>query len=288
MVQVKRAAGALGAYVSGVSLKDALDDAALFAELRGLLLEHGVLFLRDQPLAPAQLQAVASRFGPLFDHPAYPAAPGADSVHVLESTAEAPSKIEVWHSDMTFSATPPAFTFLHGQIIPEYGGDTLWASAAAACEALSVPFKAMLDSLSAVHDFRHGFRESLAEPGGEQRLAAAVAANPPVRHPVLRTHPETGRKAIYVNPLFTVGIDGLSTLESQRILTLLHEHLTTPEFTVRLTWAPNTLVIWDNRSTQHKPINDYFPQHRKLHRVTTAGDRPQNTSTERPNLTHEF
>ena len=274
MVQVKRAAGALGTYVSGASLKEALDDSALFDELRGLLLEHGVLFLRDQPLAPEQLQAVASRFGPLFDHPAYPAAAGADHVHVLESTAQAPSKIEVWHSDMTFSATPPAFTFLHGQVIPEYGGDTLWASATAAYEALSKPLKAMLDGLTAVHDFRHGFRESLAEPGGEERLAAAVAANPPVRHPVVRTHPETGRRAIYVNPLFTVRIEGLAPLESRRILSLLHEQLTTAEFTVRLAWAPNTLVIWDNRSTQHKPVNDYFPQHRKLHRVTTAGERP--------------
>ena len=274
MVQVKRAAGALGAYVRGASLKEALDDSALFDGLRGLLLEHGVLFLRDQPLAPEQLQAVASRFGPLFDHPAYPATPGADHVHVLESTAQAPSKIEVWHSDMTFSATPPAFTFLHGQVIPEYGGDTLWASATAAYEALSKPLKAMLDGLTAVHDFRHGFRESLAEPGGEERLAAAVAANPPVRHPVVRTHPETGRRAIYVNPLFTVRIEGLAPLESRRILSLLHEQLTTAEFTVRLAWAPNTLVIWDNRSTQHKPVNDYFPQHRKLHRVTTAGERP--------------
>lgn len=275
MVQVKRAAGALGAYVSGVSLRDALDDAALFAELRRLLLEHGVLFLRDQPLAPAQLQTVASRFGPLFDHPAYAIAPGAEHVHVLESTAEKPTKIEAWHSDMTFSAMPPAFTFLHGQIIPEYGGDTLWASATAAYEALSAPFKAILDGLTAVHDFRYGFRESLAEPGGEERLAAAVVANPPVRHPVLRIHPETGKRAIYVNPLFTVRIEQLSALESQRILALLHEHLTTAEFTVRLTWAPNTLVIWDNRCTQHKPINDYFPQHRKLHRATTAGERPR-------------
>ena len=275
MVQAKKAAAAIGAYVSGVSLQDAMDDAALFDELRRLLLEHGVLFLRDQPLAPAQLQAVASRFGPLFDHPAYPAAPGADHVHVLESTAEAPSKIEVWHSDMTFSATPPTFTFLHGQIIPEYGGDTLWASAAAAYEALSEPLKGMLNGLTAVHDFRYGFRESLAEPGGEERLATAVAANPPVHHPVVRTHPETGKKALYVNPLFTVRIKELSALESQRTLALLHEHLTTAEFTTRLTWTAETLAIWDNRSTQHKPINDYFPQHRKLHRVTTAGERPR-------------
>ncbi len=275
MLQVKKASAAIGAYVSGFSLKDALDDGAAVGQLRESLLEHQVLFLRDQPLAPQELQAVASRLGPLFDHPAYPRAPGAEHVHILESTPDKPTKIEAWHSDMTFSATPPNFTLLHGQIIPECGGDTLWTSALAAYEALSEPLKGMLNGLTAVHDFRYGFRESLTEPGGEERLAAAVAANPPVHHPVVRTHPETGKKALYVNPLFTVRIKELSALESQRILALLHEHLTTAEFTTRLTWTPETLAIWDNRSTQHKPINDYFPQHRKLHRVTTAGERPR-------------
>ncbi len=275
MLQIKRAAAAIGAYVGGVALQEAVEDDALFGELRGLLLEHEVLFFRGQPLTAAQLEAVAGRFGALLDHPAYPIAAGARHVHVLESTPEAPTKIEAWHSDMTFSATPPALTLVHGQIIPEYGGDTLWASATAAYEALSSSFKAMLAGLHAVHDFRHGFRESLAEPGGAQRLASVVAANPPVRHPVVRTHPETGRKALYVNPLFTLRIEGLTALESSRVLGLLHEHQTTAEFTARLCWAPGTLAIWDNRSTQHKPINDYFPQHRKLHRATVVGERPR-------------
>ena len=275
MVQVKRAAAAIGAYVSGVALQDAVDDAALFSRLRHLLLEHEVLFFPAQPLTAAQLEAVARRFGLLLDHPAYPIAAGAQHVHILESTPEAPTKIEMWHSDMTFSAAPPALTLVHGQIIPEYGGDTLWASATAAYEALSPSLKTMLDGLCAVHDFRHGFRESLAEPGGAERLAGAIAANPPVRHPVVRTHPETGKRALYVNPLFTVRIDGLSALESEAMLDLLHRHQTTAEFTTRLSWEPDTFVIWDNRSTQHKPINDYFPQRRKLHRATVAGDRPK-------------
>lgn len=274
-LQVKKATAAIGAYVSGVPLERLVDDEGLGSALRELLLEHQVLFLRDQPLSANQFQALARRFGKALHHPAYPVAPGADDVHILESTPEAPSKIEMWHSDMTFSATPPSFTLLHGQIIPEYGGDTLWASAAAAYEALSAPFKRLLEGLSAEHDFRHGFRESLAEPGGAQRLAPAIAANPPVRHPVIRTHPETGRKAIYVNPLFTTRIVEMTAAESRQVLDFLFEHLVTDEFTVRLNWAPLTLVMWDNRSTQHRPINDYFPQHRKHHRVTLAGERPQ-------------
>ena len=164
---------------------------------------------------------------------------------------------------------------MHGQIIPEYGGDTLWASAVAAYDALSKPMQGLLDGLQAVHDFRHGFRESLAEPGGEERLAGAVAANPPVSHPLIRTHPESGVRAIYVNPLFTTHIEGLTASESRDILSFLYRHTVTPEFTVRLSWEPHTAVIWDNRSVQHKPVNDFFPQHRKLHRVTITGDRPR-------------
>ena len=275
MLEVRKAAGALGAFVSGVSLADVARDSALFERLHALALEHQVLFFRGQHIEPLDFQAFARRFGPVLGHPAYPLVPGTEDVQVLESTPEAPSKIEEWHSDMTFSATPPTYTLLHGQIIPEFGGDTLWASAVAAYDALSKPMQGLLDGLQAVHDFRHGFRESLAEPGGEERLAGAVAANPPVSHPLIRTHPESGVRAIYVNPLFTTHIEGLTASESRDILSFLYRHTVTPEFTVRLSWEPHTAVIWDNRSVQHKPVNDFFPQHRKLHRVTITGDRPR-------------
>ena len=275
MEQVRKAAGALGAYVGGVSLADVARDDALYARIHQLALRHQVLFFRDQRIEPRDFQAFARCFGNILGHPAYPIVAGTEDVQILESTPEVPTKIEEWHSDMTFSATPPTFTLLHGQIIPEFGGDTLWASALAAYDALSVPLRRMLDSLRAVHDFRHGFRESLAEPGGEERLADAVAANPPVSHPVIRRHPETGARGIYVNPLFTTHIEGLTNPESRDILNFLYRHQVTPEFTVRLSWEPNTAVIWDNRSVLHKPVNDFFPQHRKLHRVTIAGDRPQ-------------
>jgi len=134
--------------------------------------------------------------------------------------------------------------------------------------------RSFVDELIAVHDFRHGFRESLAEPGGQVRLADTIAANPPVEHPLVRTHPITGKRAVYVNTLFTTVIKDLSLLESERLLSFLYQHTVTEEYTVRLAWEPNTIAIWDNRSTQHKPVNDFFPQHRKMHRVTIQGDRP--------------
>lgn len=271
---VKKAAGALGAYVSDVKLADFARDSELFAALRAAAVEHEVLFLRDQDVSPQTFQQFARCFGPVLGHAAYPTLADAADVQILESTAEKPSKIEVWHSDMTFSVEPPSFTLLHGQIIPEFGGDTLWASATAALQALSAPMREFVAALNAVHDFRHGFQESLAEPGGAERLAGSIAANPPVEHPLVRTHPETGRQAIYVNALFTTHIKGLTRLESDELLKFLYQHVVTEEFTVRLNWSPNTLAVWDNRSTQHKPVNDFFPQHRLMHRVTICGDRP--------------
>ena len=175
---------------------------------------------------------------------------------------------------MTFRQHPPMGTVLRSVIVPPKGGDTLWASMTAAYNGLSAPMQDFLQGLTAVHDFAHGFRESLAEPGGRERLADAVAANPPVRHPVIRTHPETGRKVIFVNSLFTTHIEGLKAAESDALLQFLFRHVTTPEYTCRFQWRPHSIAIWDNRSTQHKPINDYFPAHRKHLRITIDGDKP--------------
>lgn len=273
-MRIVKAAGALGAFVSGVRIVDAIDSDDLFAALHAALVEHQVLFLRDQRITPLQQRAFALRFGPIEGHPAYDVVAGTADVQILESTPEKPSKIELWHSDMTFRPTPPMLTMLHGKVIPAYGGDTLFASMTAAYDALSQPLQQFLGGLTARHDFAHGFKESLAEPGGYERLKGALAANPPVDHPVIRTHPRTGRKAIFVNTLFTVRINELQPAESRALLELLFRHATTDEFTVRIGWEPETLVLWDNRSTQHKPVNDFFPQHRRMHRITIAGDRP--------------
>ena len=165
-------------------------------------------------------------------------------------------------------------TVLKSVVTPPKGGDTLWASMTAAYDALSVPMQHFLSSLTAVHDFSWGFKESLAEPGGRERLADAVAAYPPVRHPVIRTHPESGRKVLFVNSLFTTHIEGLSAGESRAVLDFLFDHVRTPEFSVRFQWQPHSIAIWDNRSTQHKPVNDYFPAHRRMERITIDGDMP--------------
>jgi len=273
-MQVRKASGSLGAYLDGVSLEAAGQSETLFAAVHAALLEHQVIFLRDQQVTPVGYARFARRFGAIEGHPAYAVVPEAPDVQILESTLERPSKIELWHTDMTFRPAPPAITLLHGQVIPPFGGDTLWASTTIAYEALSEPIRRMIDPLYAVHDFRHGFQESLAEPGGAERLAAAIAANPPVRHPLVRTHPETGRRAIYVNRLFTTHIEGLGRSESDAILEMLYRHVVQDEFTVRLSWQPLTVAIWDNRATQHKPVNDFLSMHRKMHRVTIAGDRP--------------
>ena len=273
MFNVTPMAGALGAEISGIDLAQDLQPEQVGA-LRTLLNEHEVIFFRDQDISPARQHALASCFGPLQTHPAYATIDGFPEITILESTAEKPTKIEAWHSDMTFRQHPPMATVLKSVIIPPRGGDTLWASMTAAYNALSAPMQRLLEGLVAVHDFSWGFKESLAEPGGRERLAEAVAANPPVRHPVIRTHPETGKKVIFVNSLFTTHIEGLKPNESRALLDFLFRHVVTDEFTCRFHWRPHSIAIWDNRSTQHKPVNDYFPAHRRMERITVDGDLP--------------
>ena len=273
MITAKPIAGALGAEIEGINLTQSLcqDD---YKQIRKLLIEHEVIFFRNQDISPAQQKDLAHSFGPLQTHPAYETVEGFPEITILESTAQKPSKIEAWHSDMTFRQHPPLASVLRSKITPERGGDTLWASMTTAYERLSEKMKHFLDGLYAVHDFRHGFKESLEESGGAERLAQAINDNPPVEHPVIQIHPESGKKVIFVNSLFTTHIVGITQAESRAILDFLFEHIKMPEFTCRFSWEPNCIALWDNRSTQHKPINDYFPAHRKLHRITIYGDLP--------------
>ena len=273
MLEIKHMAGALGAEIRGLDLSRELDEEDSL-RIRKLLNEYEVIFFRDQDISPASQRALALTFGPLQTHPAYDTVAGFPEITILESTPDKPTKIEAWHTDMTFRLHPPMGTVLKSVVVPVRGGDTLWSSMTAAYEGLSFQMQKFLDGLTAVHDFSHGFKESLAEPGGQERLAEAVAANPPVRHPVIRTHPETGKKVIFVNSLFTTHIEGLRTAESEAILAMLFAHIRTEEYTCRFQWEPHSIAIWDNRSTQHKPINDYFPAHRRLERITIDGDRP--------------
>ncbi|MFP6584923.1 MAG: TauD/TfdA family dioxygenase [Candidatus Hydrogenedentota bacterium] len=273
MAEVKLLAGTIGAEIRGIDLTQFITES-IGNEIRSLLLEHQVIFFRDQDLQPAQHKALAELFGPLDFHPAYPSVEGFPEIMILESTPEVPSKIDTWHSDMTFRQHPPVGTVLRSRITPPKGGDTLFSSMTAAYEGLSEVMQEFLDALTAVHDFRYGFRESLAEPGGEERLKQALLDNPPVEHPVIQAHPETGKKVIFVNELFTKNIVGLELNESDAILSFLFKHVTTDEYTYRFSWEPNSIAIWDNRSTQHKPVNDFFPGHRKLERSVILGDHP--------------
>jgi taurine dioxygenase len=273
MLEIKPVAGALGAEIHGMDLCGTLTDEDRL-RLRKLLNEYEVIFFRDQDISAASQKSLALSFGPLQTHPAYDTVEGYPEITILENTPDKPTKIEAWHSDMTFREHPPMGTVLKSVIVPPKGGDTLWSSMTAAYNGLSSHMQDFLQGLTAMHDFSHGFKESLAERGGKERLAAAVAANPPVRHPVIRTHPETGKKVIFVNALFTTHIEGLRPAESDALLQFLYGHITTAEYTCRFQWQPHSIAIWDNRSTQHKPINDYFPAHRRLQRITIDGDKP--------------
>lgn len=267
MLELQPYSGALGAVVSNIDLCQPIDDET-FDELQSALLEYEVLFFRDQPMSAKNHADLADRFGTPQLHEAYDHVNGYPQLTILENDEANPSKIEMWHTDMTFRPCPPLGSILHGVVIPEKGGDTLFASMSAAFEGLSGKMQSLLSGLTAIHDFSYGFKESLAEPGGEERLADMVAANPPVEHPVVRTHPVSGKKGLYVNSLFTVCIKEMKPKESDVLLSFLFEHMVTPEYTCRFHWETNSVAFWDNRITQHKPVNDYWPQHRRMQRIT--------------------
>jgi len=267
-------APALGAVVQGVDLTGPLC-ASEQAELHHGLVQHQVLFFRDQDISPEDHVRLAAYFGEARPHPAYPTREGFPEITILESNRENPSRIEKWHTDMTFLPRPPLGSILRAQIVPRTGGDTLWMSLGAAYDALPTAWQERIAGFDAEHCFAHGFRESLAAPGGRERLATALIENPPMRHPVVRTHPTNGRRILFVNSLFTKRIIGVSAAESTAILTFLFAHLERPEFQVRFVWEPHSIAFWDNRQTQHCPINDHWPQHRRHERITIEGDVPK-------------
>ncbi len=273
MFKVEPLTGAIGGVVRGVDLCRPIDEAAR-EFLQTALLEHEVLFFRDQPMSPQSHVAFANLFGQPQLHEAYDHVNGYPQLTILENDRDRPSKIELWHTDMTFRPCPPIGSILHAVMIPEKGGDTLFASMSAAYEGLSAKMQSLLSGLTAIHDFSYGFRESLDEPGGAERLADMVAANPSVEHPVIRTHPVSGKKSIFVNALFTVRIKGMQPKESRALLDFLYSHVTTPEYTCRFNWRPNSVAFSHNRITQHKPANDYWPAHRKMQRITIDDGRP--------------
>lgn len=263
-------AGACGAEVRGIDLNRTLSDE-VSSKLRDRLAKHQVLFFRNHDLSPERHIALGEVFGQLEVHPVLPHLPQYPQIVVLDSQADHPA-VEEWHTDVTYDKCPPLGAVLYCRIAPEFGGDTLWSSMTAAYEGLSDSWQRHLSSLTAIHDFAQGYRHTLRQPGARERLQDVLARKVPVSHPVIRTHPVTGKKGLFVNQLFTSHIEGMSELESRHTLAFLYEHVTTPEFTCRLRWEKDTIAIWDNRSTQHRPVNDFLPQHRRMHRVVISGD----------------
>lgn len=265
----------IGAHVSNLDLSRPLSDAQ-FEQLYHGLLRHQVLFLRNQVITPAQQRSLAIRFGDLHIHPVYPHAEGVEEIIVLDTHQKNPPDNDNWHTDVTFIDTPPAIAILVSKLLPKSGGDTLWASAIAAYDALSAPFKKLLNGLQAEHDFKKSFQEFKYSKTEEEHKSwqLAVAKNPPVQHPVIRTHPVSGRKVLFVNEGFTTHLLGLSEKESGALLGFLFAHITKPEFQVRWRWQENDVAIWDNRVTQHYANADYYPERRVMHRATVLGDVP--------------
>ena len=272
---IRPVAGALGADITGIDLAAGLDDATV-AALRKALLDHLVIFVRDQSLTPAQFSAFARRFGEPI---AYPLVKGLDDYPEIIAVA----KLEhervnfggVWHSDTTYLEQPPMGSLLLARELPPYGGDTLFANQYLAYETLSPGMRRFLDGAKGVSSSAKAdvsrTREDRVKSDGTQQARQELNAE----HPAVRTHPETGRKALFVNTAHTTRFADMTAEESAPILNYLFQHQIRPEFTCRLTWRPGTLAFWDNRCAQHNPVNDYHGFRRIMHRITLAGDTPR-------------
>jgi taurine dioxygenase len=273
-IRVTQLTAAIGAVIEGVDLSRPLDEDT-FAAVKSALHEHLVIFFREQELSPESHMALASRFGAMEVHEVFKPLPEHPEISVLEHDADRPPISDVWHSDVTYRERPSMASFLHARSIPPVGGDTLWLSAYAALDALSPRLRSFLSELSAVHDFLKGYGSYfLKQEGGRERFLSAQKETPPVVHPVVVTHPVTRRDLLYVNPTFTSHLVDLSPSESAALLDMLFAHLLRPEFQVRFKWRVNDLAIWDNRATQHYATGDYYPEYRRMHRITVGGDRP--------------
>jgi taurine dioxygenase len=266
---------AIGAVVQGADLSRHLADDEI-AEIRAALLRHKVIFFEDQHITPVQHRDFAARFGKLHTHPLYPGVPEAPEMFILDNHASNPTDNDAWHTDVTFIETPPLGAILYAKLLPAEGGDTCWANMQAAYEGLSKPLQRFLAELDAVHDFNRGFPQGgqVAKQAGKEKAGKALEENPPVIHPVVRTHPETGADGLFVNYGFTDRIKGLRRNESEALLNMLFVHIQKPEFQVRWRWKPNSIAFWDNRITQHYAVNDYLPNRRIMNRATIMGDRP--------------
>jgi alpha-ketoglutarate-dependent taurine dioxygenase len=277
--------GTIGAELRGVDLKVPLETSTV-GEIRQALVDFKVIFFPGQHLNAEEHKTFALQFGQITN--AHPVIPGlgehkevfeidytkARELYDARNNEEYGRARNPWHTDVTFMEQPPLGSILNAIVIPEAGGDTAFADTQAAYSALSEPFRTFLAGLHAVHDGRPSFQGLLNQLGEGEWDGQRITSIPPVTHPVVRTHPESGRKSLFVNPGFTDRIDGLEPRESDAILDFLYTHMTRQEFLVRYRWNEGDLGFWDNRSTMHYAVSDYGDAHRVIQRVTIQGDRP--------------
>jgi taurine dioxygenase len=274
-LEIRPLAGAIGAEIAGVDLSGELDDATV-ATLRGAWLDHLVIFFRGQDLPPARLLAFARRFGAPVEYPFLQGLDGFPEITpVVKLEDERVNFGGLWHSDTAYLELPPMGTMLVAREVPPTGGDTIFANMCLAYETLSPGLRRMLDGLVAVNTSAKADVTKTREDRLRDAARADARTEYVAEHPVVRTHPETGRKALYVNSGHTARFLGMTEAESAPLLDNLFAHLAQPEFTCRFRWAPGSLALWDNRCVQHNPINDYHGFRRVMHRVTLAGDRPR-------------
>lgn len=269
--------GALGAEISGISLSDDLP-AGVIADIRQALLDHQVIFFRDQQLAPDRQIAFARRFGPLEEHdfvvglPEYP-----EIIRVVREADEQTMNFGgKWHTDVTHQESPALGSVLYALDVPPYGGDTLFANQYLAWDSLSSGMKEMLDGMEAVHSARGPFGPQGRSQSNWKNMQVQTSEKALLEmvHPVVRTHPETGRKGLFVNRTFTIRFSGMTEAESAPLLDYLFEHASREEFTCRFRWTPGAVAFWDNRCVLHYALSDYDGFRREMHRVAISGDRP--------------
>lgn len=270
-LQIRKLTASIGAEVAGVDLREPLS-----AEMRGAILEalvtHHVIFFRDQDITPEQQVAFAKQFGPISFPPFAPKYGTNPELIVLDQESPRGEGADAWHSDNSFMSEPPMGSVLRAVQIPEFGGDTCFASTVAAYEALSPAIQRLIDGLAAVHDITKPLQKGIAAGHTTVDLAEVQAKWPPVEHPIARTHPITDKKSLYVNRNSTTHIVGLTERENEALLPMLMDHVRSPEFQCRFTWDTNSVAFWDNRSAQHFAVPDYETR-RIMNRVTIAGEK---------------
>tara|TARA_B100001989_G_scaffold137716_1_gene97633 strand:- start:93 stop:941 length:849 start_codon:yes stop_codon:yes gene_type:complete len=272
LISVKRFAPNLGAEVTGVDLSEDIDDGQ-FSEILDAFHNYQVLFFKNQrEISPEMQVKFGKRFGDLHTHPAAPTMDGHPEVFEIHATKD--SKIangEFWHSDVSCDEMPPLGTMLQIHILPACGGDTMFSNMYSAYDSLSLPLREMLEHMTATHESEHIYKGRYSDRG---RNDAEIDC-PRATHPVVRTHPETGRKALFVNRTFTTRINELSAHESDNILEMLFQHAEHIDHQIRFRWSLNDMAFWDNRCCMHRAIWDYWPEERKGRRVTILGDKPR-------------